>query len=95
MKHQVRVLNSDKNLVKVIDVDDKTNLLDSLIKAKVKIGHSCEGNASCGTCRFVLLSGQLNEINQLEKDLATQRQFRPEERLSCQSKVKSNLEIQI
>lgn len=95
MKHQVSVLDSDKKLIKVIEVEDKSNLLDSLLKAKIKIGHSCEGNASCGTCKFFLISGQLNERNSLENDLASQRQFKSIERLSCQSKVRSDLKIQI
>ena len=62
------------------------SLLDMCLRKKVPISHSCEGMASCGTCRVIVTDGldSLPERNFLEQEMADDRQFEKEERLSCQ-----------
>lgn len=62
------------------------SLLEICLKNKVPIDHSCEGMASCGTCRVVITEGleNLPERNMLEQEMSDDRGFKPEERLACQ-----------
>lgn len=62
------------------------NLLDLCLKNEVNIDHSCEGGASCGTCRVIITRGleSIPDRNPLEQDMADDRSFKPEERLACQ-----------
>jgi ferredoxin, 2Fe-2S len=69
------------------------SLLELCIRHKVPISHSCEGMASCGTCRVIIKQGldQLHERNPLESEMASDRNFNPEERLACQLSPNTDL----
>lgn len=69
-----------------LKVSDGMSLLDLCQKNKVNIDHSCEGMASCGTCRVIITQGlsDLPPRNALEQEMADDRGFAPEERLACQ-----------
>ncbi len=62
------------------------SLLDTIIDANISIDHSCGGNASCGTCRVVIVEGadQLPPRNDLEADFIENRGWSDNERLACQ-----------
>jgi ferredoxin len=68
------------------DSSEADNLLQLAIKKKIPISHSCEGMASCGTCRVLITQGvqHLPERNSLEQEMSDDRKFAPEERLACQ-----------
>lgn len=69
-----------------ITYDATESLLESLLRNKVDIGHSCEGMGSCTTCRVVIRS-ELSEIelpNEIELERINERGFAKEERLACQ-----------
>lgn len=61
-------------------------LLCTLLENDVPIDHSCEGMASCGTCRILVTDGisDLPPRNELEAEMAVDRNFSPHERLACQ-----------
>ena len=97
--HQIRTCNSLKFNVKfaivpiiyeteqqVLKVDSKKSLLVNCLKNAIDIDHSCEGMASCGTCRIVVTQGleNLPPRNELEEEMAIDRNFSPKERLACQ-----------
>lgn len=65
---------------------DKSSLLDLCLKSKIPISHSCEGMASCGTCRVIIQSGldSMPPRNHLEQEMADDRGFADNERLACQ-----------
>jgi len=69
-----------------LSFQDQESVLEVLIKSKVPVDHSCEGMASCGTCRILVTSGveDLPPRNSLEQEMATDRGFEPHERLACQ-----------
>ena len=69
-----------------ITTDKDSSLLELCIKNKIPISHSCEGMASCGTCRVIILSNieKLPIRNELENDMAEDRNFKDNERLACQ-----------
>ena len=66
--------------------EEAENLLRLAIKKKLPISFSCEGNASCGTCRVIVTKGvdHLPPRNALEQEMADDRDFKAEERLACQ-----------
>lgn len=85
------------NMTKDVEMNQSDNILNSLIKADLPINHSCGGNASCGTCRILVLKGgeQLAQPNELELEMILDRKFSMKERLSCQTHPVSGLEIKI
>ena len=62
------------------------NRLRLALKYKIPIAYSCDGCASCGTCRVIITEGveSLPERTVLEAEMAEDRGFLPEERLACQ-----------
>ncbi len=69
-----------------LDSEEAENLLLLALKKKLSLSHSCEGMASCGTCRIIVTKGLLSlpPRNLLEQEMADDRGFLPEERLACQ-----------
>lgn len=67
-------------------VTDPESLLQTLLRHKIPIDHSCGGFATCGTCRVIVENDvdKLPARNEAEQSFADERGFHPEERLSCQ-----------
>ena len=82
MNIKVRYITEELDL----ETDGFENLLLLAIRKKLPISHSCEGMASCGTCRVIVTDGleHLPPRNTLEQEMADDRDFRPEGRLACQ-----------
>ena len=88
----------------IYDTDEKTltttteeDLLEVCLKNKVDISHSCEGMASCGTCRIIVTDGVKNlpPRNQLEQEMANDRGFADHERLACQLPLSSSFRFKL
>lgn len=90
---EVFFLNQKKTLV----FHQPSNLLKLLIKNKIPINYSCDGNATCGTCKVEVLSSldKLKPRNSLEKELAQDREFKKNERLACQIQAYDGLKIKL
>lgn len=75
----------------------ESSILDVALNNKVEISCSCGGMASCGTCRVIVMEGLelLEERNELEQEMADYRDFKPEERLACQTLPKAGLKLKI
>ncbi len=89
----VKILPQEKN----IPIENEATLLELLLKNKIQINHECDGNATCGTCR-VFIESNINDLpkrNELEQDMADDRQFSDRERLACQTPVLKNMTIKI
>lgn len=73
------------------------NLLDTLNANKVGIPQSCGANGSCTTCRVFVLNGisSCSPRTEIELERAMERDFAPNERLSCQTFLYGDLEIEI
>ena len=75
----------------------QTSLLEALNENDIEIHQSCGGMGSCGTCR-VLIKHNPNPLpprNSIEQEMADDRGFSDDERLSCQLAIKSDLTIEI
>ncbi len=76
-------------LKKLLSHKKEKTLLELCLSHKIPISHSCEGGASCGTCRIIILDGaqDLPAPRFLEAEMASDRGFKNNERLACQIKV--------
>ncbi len=62
------------------------SILEIAVENSVEIHHSCGGMGSCGTCRIRLTAvcGSAPERSEIESEMAQDRGFEADERLSCQ-----------
>ncbi len=80
-----------------LEIKQGESLLEACIRKKIPISHSCEGMASCGTCR-VIITSDLNLLpprNSLEQEMADDRGFKPEERLACQMEINHDFSFKL
>lgn len=72
-------------------------VLDLLNANKVSINQSCGGFGTCTTCRFIIRKGMssFSARTDIEQERADERGFDENERLSCQSEIFNNAEIEI
>ena len=73
----------------VVQASQGSTILDALLNADIDIDHSCGGMGTCGTCRIFVEKGLENfeEPGLAEREIRDDRQFNPNERLSCQNLV--------
>jgi len=78
---------------KIVQASQGQTILDALLENEIEIDHSCGGMGSCGTCRIFVQKGleQFEARNEVEQEIADDRQFSENERLSCQNLVKPGL----
>ena len=69
--------------------EPEKTLLEVCIENKIALDHSCEGMASCGTCRVLIEKSEkpLEPPQGLELEMAQDRRFLPHDRLACQLKA--------
>jgi len=81
------------NLIFKTENPEKT-ALDNLIDHDFDIDHACGGMGSCGTCRIFVEKGndRLGPRNPTEFEMAQNREFKPNERLSCQ--ISANVDFE-
>ncbi|MES2964784.1 MAG: 2Fe-2S iron-sulfur cluster-binding protein [Bdellovibrionota bacterium] len=73
------------------------SVLDVALENRLPLSHSCDGNATCGTCRIIVVSSEepLEERGELEQEIADDRGFSDDERLACQLTACPGLKIKI
>ncbi len=71
------------------------NLLAHAEYADIDIPQACGGQAECGTCRVVVLSGDVTPTTPNERELRERHptMFHDGERLACQCRPRSDLEV--
>ncbi len=79
---------------KTIEVESGNSLLSTLADNKIYLSSACGGKGSCGQCRCQVLEGG-GEILDSEKGHFTRKEIKDHWRLSCQTKVKNNLSINV
>jgi len=79
----------------VVQASQGSTILDALLKAEIEIDHSCGGMGTCGTCRIFVEKGLENfvEPHEAEQEIILDRQFKSNERLSCQNLAQNGLVI--
>lgn len=82
---------------KTIEVAEGSNLRDELVKHDIYVKSTCGGVASCGLCVAVIESGEdyLNEFSFEEKQLLGNVFHITKERLTCQTIVMGDIEIDL
>lgn len=84
------VINNEKELV----VEGGKTLLSSLVNSEIFIPSACGGKGSCGYCKCKVSHGA-GPILATELSYLTEEDKKNNVRLSCQIKVKENMEIEI
>lgn len=72
-------------------------VLDVALRAGIPLDHTCGGNGTCGTCLVDVVSGLelLGPRNEIEAEMAQDREFKDSERLACQTAVNVSLTVQL
>jgi len=81
----------------IIEVDEKTDLLQALTKKGMSIRSDCGGHASCSTCIIKIVSGEeyTSAPGFIEIQLLGNVFHITKERLSCQTKITGDVVIDI
>ncbi len=82
------------NEEKEIEVPAGESLLSSLSHQKIFVPSACGGQGTCGMCRLQVIDGG-GEILPTEEGFFTRKEQKNNWRLSCQVKVKQDLQIKI
>ena len=80
-----------------VDVEKGLSVLDAALRYHVPIYHTCGGNASCSTCRVLVLEGMphLSGIENAEAQVLDAFDLKVPHRLGCQSQVLGDVTVQI
>jgi len=79
----------------VIDVTETDTLLNTLSKEHIYLPSACGGKATCGACKFRLIEGGPEEPLPTETPLLSPEEQANNVRLSCQTKVRSSMKIEV
>lgn len=100
-KRQIQIfVHSDEYLdPKTVNVTpgQMSSLLEILNNSKIEIPQSCGGLGTCGTCQVSVIEGldQLSAREEIEIEMAQDRGFEINRRLSCQTQVFGSCKIKI
>lgn len=88
---QIRLAKSGK----VLQVEDGVNLMEALLKAEIPVASSCHGDGVCAKCRLQIIQGasNLSKANETEMFLKQKFSLAKEMRISCQTTVHGDIEI--
>jgi ferredoxin len=80
-----------------IEFTGRPSVLELAMSRRLPLGHSCGGMGTCTTCRVIVRSEltKLPPRHELDAEMARDREFREEERLSCQLEAYHDLEVEI
>jgi ferredoxin len=80
-----------------VEFTGKPTVLELALSKKLPLEHSCGGMGTCGTCRVIVCSdlAQLPERNEVELEIARDRDFAPQERLACQLEAYDGLTVEL
>lgn len=82
-------------LNKTIEVELGANLMLSLLNAGLPVASSCAGDGICGKCKLSIITGnnQLSIETEDEIFLKNKLSIQKDLRISCQTKVLGNIEV--
>ena len=87
-KQELKLIDSNGD-AHILKLRKGRTLLDIAVDNSVELPHSCGGMGTCGTCRVKLTveGGPCPERNETETEMANERGFSENERLSCQLEI--------
>ena len=74
------------------EVESGINLMTALMKSGLPVASSCQGDAVCSMCKMVV-EGATPAPEKIERDCLNRNKCLPDERLSCQITVTSDLTV--
>lgn len=82
---------------KLIEIRRDETILETCLRNKLDLPHSCGGFATCGTCRVIVEEGLENCLprNEYEQEMADDRGFSNQERLACQTSCQGFVRIRV
>lgn len=88
------IVNLKINNEKDFEIEGGQSLLNALKSEKIFLPSACGGKGTCGYCKCKVNSGG-GQVLATEKPLLTKGELNGNVRLSCQIKVKENIDIEI
>jgi ferredoxin, 2Fe-2S len=78
-----------------LEVNRGTNLMRALLDANIPVASSCHGDGVCCKCVITVVQGieNLSPRNQVELELMERNPLPPEKRVSCQTLVLGDIQI--
>lgn len=88
---------SDSMSHHVVQIEKNQTVLQVLNANNISIPQQCGGNGTCLTCRFVALSDESHfaNVSDVENEILNERGFKSFEKLSCQTVILKDSEIEI
>jgi 2Fe-2S ferredoxin len=88
---------SFKNKNKAVPSERGRSILELALDFRVPIYHTCGGNASCSTCRILVLSGKenLSPIDKDEAQVLDSFDLKAPHRLACQALILGAGDIEV
>ncbi len=83
------------NLDVTTTVKRGTSILDAALDADVDLNHYCGGMCSCGSCRIVLISGDVSGIDRMERATLDVVKEGEHDRLGCQTLVQGDVVVEV
>lgn len=80
----------------IVNASHELSILEACHRVGIDIPTSCGGFGTCGACRIIIKEGLplLGPRNELEVEMASDRGFSSNERLSCQCGVQNGLVLE-
>jgi 2Fe-2S ferredoxin len=81
-----------------LEVEENTSILEAAMEHGIPLYHTCGGNASCSTCRVLVLKGEenLSPIESAEAQVLDAFDLTPPHRLGCQALIlKGGVSVEI
>ena len=75
------------------EFDANKRLVLAIKELGVNIGHRCQGNGKCTTCRVEISNGEPDTMTQAEYDKLLEKGFLGQARLSCQMTCSQDMEM--
>lgn len=77
--------------------NENTNLLGAIHENNIDWMHACGGKGRCTTCKVQVLEGLENfcEESLAELKYRAMKRLKPNERLSCQSRIKGDIVVKV
>lgn len=83
--------------VREVSFSPGASVLDTALENEIPISTSCGGMGTCGTCRVWVESApaDLESRNEIEREMALDREFDAAERLACQTSAREGLVVRV
>ncbi len=72
-----------------------TSVLDAAIEAGIDLNHYCGGMCSCGSCRVVIVSGEVSPMDDMEDATLSVVRIGKQDRLGCQARVQGAVVVTV